>query len=60
MGREEVLANLWSCDFCNRQKLIIADDKDLPYDWVKEDILVFCSWSHRNDWNKEKDRGTNP
>ena len=52
MGKEEILAYQWNCDFCGRMKILPGNDNDLPYDWIEEDILAFCCWSHRSDWHK--------
>lgn len=56
MGIEEVNARLWTCDYCNRIKLLLGFDMDPPYSWIKDDILAFCCWSHKADWYKKREK----
>ncbi len=55
MGVEEVFANQWMCDHCNRMRLIHGDDQDPPLDWIVEEVLSFCCYSHQSDWHKKND-----
>lgn len=47
MGLEEIVSIRWTCDYCGRMAVLPADDARPPLDWLREDILAFCSIAHQ-------------
>ena len=53
MGKDDIHAYRWTCDYCGRMHLLPGDDEEPPLDWIEEEVLAFCCWAHQRDWYKQ-------